>query len=98
MEKILAPLADIKTETIFSQLKSFVTAYYEIRFNAIESTYIFRPDDFEKDDKEKFLVEVMAYSKSYLREKDDRIDKLFRKHIYDTIIQQEKDIIERISS
>lgn len=98
LEKILAPLADIKTETIFSQLKSFVTAYYEIRFNAIESTYIFRPDDFEKDDKEKFLVEVMAYSKSYLREKDDRIDKLFRKHIYDTIIQQEKDIIERISS
>lgn len=77
-------------------IKSFVKAFYEIKYNINVTNYIHRPDELSLDEKIKLLEEVFKISSHQLRDKNI-IEKLYWKLVYKPIQEYEKDIHSNIS-
>lgn len=75
------------------KIKKFVKAYHEIRYNLKNSKYIFRPDSLSLDEKKKMMKEYYAIE----IEKNEDVDRIFRKIVYKKIKNNERDIIQDIS-
>lgn len=79
---------------ILKHMKSFVRAYYEVKYNSNNTEYIFRPDKFTTEQQKKFLKETYGIDCPIDAE---QIDKLFRKYVYKKIKQNEQDTLEGVS-
>ena len=77
-------------------IKSFVKAYYELKYNFKESNYFFNPDSYTPEMQLKFLELHTNYSKitSNMSEKD--VDKLFKKVVYKIIKKDKKDLLDTV--
>ncbi|HCM89244.1 MULTISPECIES: reverse transcriptase domain-containing protein [Vagococcus] len=105
--RILNKLPDFKKDAVLREVKKFTIAFKELKFNYKDTNYIFRPDNFSLDEKIEFLKKVENYSNRdlYFQEDDsespeeykERIEKNFKRHVYNVIRKQEKDIINVIS-
>ncbi|AJD92854.1 hypothetical protein JMA_35370 [Jeotgalibacillus malaysiensis] len=74
-----------------TRIKSFVTAYYEIKYNYKESSYINRPDDLTISEQKELLIETFKIKKDTLNT-DDKVQRIYKKLVYDFINQQEKEV------
>ncbi|MBL3845905.1 reverse transcriptase domain-containing protein [Bacillus cereus group sp. Bc065] len=79
-----------------SDIKSFVKAFYEIKYNVRNSEYIHRPDDLTFVEIKKLLMEIFNVNESQLKDKM-YIEKMYKKLVYKPIKESEKDIKSIIS-
>lgn len=81
-----------------SNVKKFITTYYEIKYNFNSTKYLFEPDAFSMAEKRLFLEETFGFSNSKLREMSDKeIEKKFYRNVYKKIYTDYKDILEVMS-
>jgi RNA-directed DNA polymerase len=78
------------------EIKSFVKAFYEIRYNVKKSNYIHRPDELTFEEKKELLNEIFNIPINRLSSKD-AVEKLYYKFVYKPIKEYEKDIQNLIS-
>lgn len=71
-------------------VKRFVRTYYEIRKNRINTNYIPNFDNYSIEDKKDFIKNVLKVDPDKLREEE--IIKRFRKYIFKSIRELEKDV------
>ncbi len=74
-------------------IKSFVKAYFENRYNRYNSNYFFRPDNLNFDDKKQIIEQMYGYKTN----NTDEVENMFRKIVYKQIKNNEKDLIHSIS-
>ncbi|KIQ82959.1 hypothetical protein RW25_20500 [Bacillus sp. L_1B0_8] len=79
-----------------NSIKSFVKAFYEIKYNLRETEYIHRPDDLAIVDKKKLLIKIFKISERQLKD-TYTIEKMYKKLIYQPIKEYEQDIQGLIS-
>ncbi|MHC5228187.1 reverse transcriptase domain-containing protein [Enterococcus sp. LJL99] len=80
------------------ELKSFVTTYYEIRYNFSKSTYFFNPDSFTKAQQRLFLEETLGIPNEKVRKLNDSdVDKRFKSYVFRKMKRDEKDLIKIVS-
>ncbi|PFU11932.1 hypothetical protein COK77_19940 [Bacillus cereus] len=79
-----------------SDIKSFVKAFYEIKYNVKNSEYIHRPDDLTFVEIKKLLMEIFNVNENELKDKIP-IEKMYKKLVYKPIKESEKDIKSIIS-
>jgi RNA-directed DNA polymerase len=73
------------------KVKSFVKAFYEIKYNVRESDYIHRPDILSFEDKKNLLVNTFNIPVRNLNNSNS-VEKLYKKLVYKPILEYEKDI------
>ncbi|MED4130705.1 reverse transcriptase domain-containing protein [Shouchella miscanthi] len=79
-----------------SNVKSFVKAFYEIKYNFKESNYIHKPDSLPIEEKKRLLIDIFKIPERTLI--DPRtIDKQYKRLVYKPISEYEKDIKNLIS-
>ncbi|GEN44467.1 reverse transcriptase domain-containing protein [Alkalibacillus haloalkaliphilus] len=78
------------------EIKSFVKAFYEVRYNYENSTYIHRPDELNEQQKKELLIDVFNVNVKNLKSKEG-INYWYQKYVYRPIKMDEKDIKSKIS-
>lgn len=78
------------------KVKSFVKAFYEIKYNVKDSNYIHRPDILSLEDKKILLLNTFRVP-VYKLENPTSLEKIYKKLVYKPILEYEKDIHSRIS-
>jgi len=79
-----------------SEIKYFVKAFFEIRYNIKNTDYIHKPDTLSINQKKEILVRVFKISEIRLSS-NEIIDKLYYKFVYKPIKTYQKDIQKLIS-
>ncbi|MGG0577521.1 reverse transcriptase domain-containing protein [Priestia aryabhattai] len=79
-----------------TQVKSFVKAFYEIKYNVKESSYLHRPDDLSLEDKTLLLINTFHVPLRNL-ENSIWVEKIYKKLVYKPILEYERDIHSTIS-
>ncbi|WP_238655905.1 reverse transcriptase domain-containing protein [Paenibacillus piscarius] len=74
-----------------SEIKSFVKAFYEIKYNVKESEYFHRPDSLSDQEKKKLLMEVFNIHKEKLLDKS-QLNRQYYRCVYKPIKDYERDI------
>ncbi|MDT2660485.1 reverse transcriptase domain-containing protein [Enterococcus hulanensis] len=98
MKKKNPNIEELINDRFESNVKKFVTTYYEIKYNFKATTYLFEPDAFNLIEKRVFLEETFGFSNSKLREMSDKeIEKKFYRNVYKKIYTDYKDILEVMS-
>lgn len=78
------------------EIKSFVKAFYEIKYNVKDSEYIHRPDTLAFEDKKALLINIFKIPSHHLNHANS-VEKLYKKLVYKPILEYEKDIHSLIS-
>src|SRR5690606_26639331 len=73
------------------KVKSFVKAFYEIKYNVRNSDYIHRPDSLSFEEKKYLLVNTFNIPLRNLNNSNS-VEKLYKKLVYKPILEYEKDI------
>ncbi|WP_066173580.1 reverse transcriptase domain-containing protein [Bacillus marinisedimentorum] len=79
-----------------TKIKSFVKAFYEIKYNVKESDYLHRPDILTVEERRDLLNNTFNVPIYHLQTTNS-VEKLYRKLVYKPIIEYEKDIHSIIS-
>lgn len=74
-----------------TKVKSFVKAFYEIKYNVQDSDYIHRPDNLSIEDRKKLLMNTFKIPRSHLNNTNS-VEKIYKKLVYKPILEYEKDI------
>lgn len=94
-KQIKENLSPLEAEYILKEVKKFSKAFFEIKYNLKETTYIFKPDKFTLEEKKKFLQEVFEVNTDFCNKYE--IDKAFKNRIYGKIKQNEENLLQGIS-
>lgn len=79
-----------------NKIKTFVKAFYEIKYNVRNSNYIHRPDTLTFEQRKSLLVETFKIPEYHLYN-TNTVDKYYRKLVYKPILEYEKDIKSIVS-
>lgn len=79
-----------------NKIKSFVKAFYEIRYKVKDSDYLHRPDNLSLEDKKRLLINTFNIPVRNLNNPNS-VEKIYRKFVYKPIMEFEKDIHSFIS-
>ena len=78
-----------------NSIKYFTKAFFEIRYNIKNSTYIHRPDILTTEERRELLINIFKIKRSDLT--DEITEKLYFKFVYNPIRFEQKDIQKLIS-
>ncbi|MFD1445786.1 reverse transcriptase domain-containing protein [Oceanobacillus profundus] len=78
------------------EVKSFVKAFYEIKYNFKDSEYLHRPDDLTFEERKKLLINIFKIPIHHLNN-STTVEKLYKKLVYKPILEYERDIHSIIS-
>lgn len=73
------------------EIKSFVKAFYEIRYNIKKSNYIHRPDQLNINEKKNLLIDIFNIHVKELKS-EKSIERFYNRFVYKPIRDYEKDI------
>ncbi|GGJ64464.1 reverse transcriptase domain-containing protein [Virgibacillus salexigens] len=77
-------------------VKSFVKAFYEIKYNFKDSEYLHRPDDLTFEERKRLLINTFKIPIRHLNN-NTTVEKLYKKLVYKPILEYERDIHSIIS-
>lgn len=83
-------------EKKFTEVHSFVKTLRDIRYNTLESNYIFHPYKYDIDQKREFLDEIVNIPNVSTMD-DDTVDKTFKARAFKIIKKNERDLINQLS-
>lgn len=95
---ISSQLRKLRLGSIRNQVKRFVKAYHEIRYNISLTTYVPNFDDFTIDDMRILLIQITSKGKATINSMtDDEVTRLFDSIVGREVSTLEKDLIEFFS-